>query len=164
MHQPVEVLGQRTAEDQADCGTGAGDGAEHPERRVALGWRGEGGGQEAEGRRGQQRGEAALHGAGDDEDAEALGKTAERGRRGESDEPGDEHAPVADQVAEAAAEQQQAAERQGVRRDDPLPRVVGEAQGLLGRGKGDVHDRHVEHDHQLREADKREDQPTALAL
>src|SRR5258708_1318616 len=52
--------------------------APNTKRPVALGRRGEGGGQQTEGRRGQQRGEAALRGAGDHEDSETLGKTAER--------------------------------------------------------------------------------------
>ena len=161
---PVQVLGQRPAEDQPDRRAGAGDHAEHAERLVALGGNGEGRGQQAEGRRGQQRGEAALQGAGDDEDLEALGETAECGCDGEPGEAGDEDALAAEEVAEAAAEQQQAAERQRVRGDDPLAGVVGEAQVRLGRGKRDVHDRHVEHDHQLRKANQREDEPAASAV
>ena len=50
-----------------------------------------------------------------------------------------------------------------VRGDDPLARLVGEAQRLLGGWQRDVHDRRVEHDHQLRDADEREDQPAAAA-
>ena len=57
------------------------------------------------------------------------------------------------------AEQQQAAERERVGRDDPLARAVGEAQRVLRGGQRDVHDGGVEHDHQLRDAEDREDRP-----
>ncbi|GAA2440904.1 hypothetical protein GCM10010191_66300 [Actinomadura vinacea] len=53
------------------------------------------------------------------------------------------------QVTESAAEQQQAAERQGVTRDDPLPAAVAEAEVLLRLGQRDVHDGRIEHDHEL---------------
>ena len=56
-----------------------------------------------------------------------------------------------------AAEQQQAAERQRVGGDDPLAVVVGEAEVGLRRRQRDVHDRRVEHDHQLGEAEHGED-------
>ena len=156
---PVQELRQRAAEDQADGRAGAGDHAEDAERAVALRRDGEGGGEEAERGRGEQCGERSLQRAGGDEHAEALGHAAERGRHGEAGEPDDEHALATEVVAEAPAEQQQAAECERVRGDDPLPGVVGEAQRLLRRGKGDVHDRRVEHDHQLGEPDQREDPP-----
>ena len=35
---------------------------------------------------------------------------------------------------------------------------------LLRAGQRDVHDRQVEHDHQLRDADQRQDQPAALVM
>ena len=44
---------------------------------------------------------------------------------------------------------------------DPLTAVVGEAEVGLGRRQRDVHDRRVEDDHQLGEAEHREDQPAA---
>ena len=68
---------------------------------------------------------------------------------------------AAEEVAEAAAEQQQAAEGQGVGGDDPLAAVVGEAERLLGGRQRDVHDRRVEDDHQLGDAEDGEDGPAA---
>src|ERR1700756_3253968 len=56
--------------------------------------------------------------------------------------------PTAEATAEPAEEQQQAAERQRVRRHDPLPVHVAEAQVSLGRRQRDVHDRGVKDDHQ----------------
>jgi len=63
-------------------------------------------------------------------------------------------------VADPSAEQQQRAERQRARSDDPLAVVVAEPQRLLSRRQRDVHDRRVEHDHQPRDAEDRQDQPT----
>ena len=56
-----------------------------------------------------------------------------------------------------AAEQQQAAERERVGGDDPLAVAVGEVQRLLRGRQRDVHDRRVEDDHQLRDAEDGED-------
>ena len=77
----------------------------------------------------------------------------------EADQPADERPLAPEQVAELAAQQQQAAERQRVRGDDPLPVVGGEMQRALRRGQRDVHDRRVEHDHQLRDRQQRQDRP-----
>ena len=71
---------------------------------------------------------------------------------------------AAEEVAEAAAEQQQAAERERVGGDDPLAGVVGEAEVVLRDGQRDVHDRRVEHDHQLGDAEQREDPASAAWL
>ena len=65
------------------------------------------------------------------------------------------------EVGEAAAEQQQAAEGERVGGDDPLAVAVGEAEVGLGGGQRDVHDRRVEHDHQLGEGDDGERPPAA---
>ena len=59
------------------------------------------------------------------------GGAADRGRGGEADQADDERRLPADQVGEPAAEQQQAAEGEGVGGDHPLPLDVGEVQGLL---------------------------------
>ena len=68
-----------------------------------------------------------------------------------------------DDVADAAAQQQQAAERQGVGGDDPLPLAVVEAEvGLRGRQR-DVHDGGVEHDHQLGDRHDDEHEPAVVA-
>ena len=47
---------------------------------------------------------------------------------------------------------------------DPLAVVVGEAEVLLGGRERDVHDRRVEHDHQLGDANDDEDQPAAVVM
>ena len=68
---------------------------------------------------------------------------------GEERDPGEERTSTAEQVAGAGAEQQQAAEGQGVRVDDPRQAGGREAEGDLDVGEGDVHDGRVEHDHEL---------------
>ena len=45
-----------------------------------------------------------------------------------------------------------------------LPVVVGEVQRPLRGGQRDIDDGCVEHDHQLREAEDREDRPAALVV
>ena len=73
--------------------------------------------------------------------------------------PDEEDALAPDQIARAAAEQQKATEDERVGVDDPLEVRLAQAQiGLDGR-EGDVDDRRVEDDHELREADQDEDDP-----
>jgi len=59
-------------------------------------------------------------------------------------------------------EQHQAAKRQRIRRHDPLAVGVGEVQRLLRRGQRDVHDRAVQHHHQLSESNQYENQPASI--
>ena len=71
-----------------------------------------------------------------------------------------EHAPLAVEVAERAADQDQRAERQQVAVDDPLLRRQAAAERALDRRQRDVHDRAVEQ-HDAR-ADDARDQRQAL--
>ena len=161
---PGEVLGQHAAEDEADGSAAAGDGAEDPERLSALGGVGEGGVQQRQGGGGEQRAEGALQCPRAREQAEALSGASERRCDGETDQPGDQGRPAAEDVADPPADQEQAAECDGVRRDDPLAVVVGEVQRLLRRRQSDAHDRRVEHDHELRDGDEGEDPPAPCVL
>ena len=68
---------------------------------------------------------------------------------------------AAQQVGQPAAEQQQAAERQGVGSDHPLPVHGSEMQRTLRGRERDVHHREVEHHHELRQADHAQDEATA---
>ena len=61
----------------------------------------------------------------------------------------------------APAEQHEAAERQQVGVRDPGERLRAEAQVVLDRRQRDVHDRHVEHDHQIADAHDDEGDPAA---
>ena len=84
---------------------------------------------------------------------------ADRRRDREADQTDQERALAAEDVGDPAAEQQEAAEGQRVGRDDPLPVVVGEVQRVLRGGQRDVHDRRVQHDHELRDAQHGKDEP-----
>ena len=130
---PVEVFGEVPAEEQAHGTAGAGDRAEHTEGTGAFLGNREGRRQHREGGRGEQCAECSLQGAGSDQHAEAVGRSAQRRRDGESDQTDDEGAFAADQVGEATAEQQQTTEGEGVGSDDPLAVAVGEAEVGLGR-------------------------------
>ncbi len=162
---PDEPLGEDAAEQQAR--RAAPPPAIAPKMPNALPRScrvGERDGEQCERRRREQRSEDALRRARGDEHAEGPGGTADRGGDGEAEQAADERPLAPEQVAEPAAEQQQRAERQRVGGDDPLARVVGEAEVLLRAGQGDVHDRRVQHDHQLRDGDHREDEPAALVM
>ena len=150
-----------SAEQQADGAAGARDGAEDAEGpRALLGDR-ESGGEHRERGRGEQRAERALQRTTRDEHFERRRRTGERGCRGEPDEADDECALAAPEVGEAAAEQQQACERERVRRDDPLAIAVGEPEVGLSGGQRDVHHGAVEHHHELGEGHGREGPPPA---
>ena len=104
-----------------------------------------------------QRGAEALHGAGTDDDAGRVSEPSHERCAGEEDETAHEDAAAPEQIGHASAEQQEAAEQQGVADHDPLERPLREIELLLDRGEGDVHDRDVEHDHELDEAGERQD-------
>ena len=95
----------------------------------------------------------------DDQPRLAVGEPAEERRGREEDEPGEEHPLAADQVAGATAEQQEPAEQERVRVDDPLEARLGDPELRLDRRERDVHDRRVEDHHELREADEDQDEP-----
>ena len=112
-------------------------------------------------RRRDDRGADALHRARRDEHADRAGEPARERRAENSATPDHEHAPPAEQVGRAAAEQQEAAERDRVGDQHPLQRVLGDVQRRLDRRQRDVDDRDVEHRHEERDADERERLPAA---
>ena len=79
--------------------------------------------------------------------------------RAKMHEPGHEDAAASEDVRRAAAEQQEAAEHERVGGDHPLQVRLRDVEIQLDRGKCDVHDRDVEHDHELDRAEKRESEP-----
>ncbi len=158
---PGQVRGQRAAEQQPDRAAAGRDRPVDAERLAAFLRVGEGRGEQRQRGRREDGAENALAGAGGDQHREVDRRAADGGGHGEAREAGDEHDLAADQVGEPAAEQQQAAERQRVRRHDPLPVHVAEAQVALRRRQRDVHDRGVKHHHQLRDRDDDQDQPAA---
>ena len=92
--------------------------------------------------------------------ASDWGQAGARGDR-EHGQPEHENPPAPEQVRRPAAEQQEAAEGQGVGVDDPLQVGLGEVQRGLDRGQRDVHDRGVEHDHELGGAQQDQSAPAS---
>ena len=76
--------------------------------------------------------------------------------------PAQEHPAPAEDVTGAAAEQQQAAERQRVGVQHPGQAGRGEVQAVGDARQGDVHHGHVENDHQLGAQDDRQGQAPAV--
>ena len=93
-----------------------------------------------------------------------TGEPVERATHGEDHESDQEEPLAAEQVAGAPAEQQEPAEDERVGADDPLQVRLAQLQVLLDRGQRHVHDRRVEHDHELRDADQNEDHPRVRAV
>jgi hypothetical protein len=101
----------------------------------------------------------ALQRAGRDEQPEVAGDAAEEGGDGEQHRSGHEDVAPAHAVGDLAAQQQEAAEGQGVGGDDPRQvAVAGDLERGGDVGQGDVDDGGVENDHQLRDRDHGERQ------
>ncbi len=156
---PGGELGEHTAEDEADGGAPAGDRTVDTEGGRPLLDLGEGHRDERESCRSEQRTEGALQGAGAEEHRRVDSHAAESRCAGEAEQPEDEGALAPDIVGDAAAEQQQATEGQGVGGDHPLAVGRRDVQRALGRGEGDRHDGRVEHHHQLGDGDDGQGQP-----
>ena len=156
---PVDVLGQEATEDQPEGGPRDGDGRVNPEGPPPFPRVGEGRGQQRQHGGRQQCAEEALQTAGADQHERGLGRPTDSRGQGEAEDAGHERALRPEHVADAATEQEEAAERQCVGRDDPLPIGVGEPEGMLRRGEGDDHDRRIEHHHELGAGDDDEDPP-----
>jgi hypothetical protein len=95
------------------------------------------------------------------------GRETARKRRGrEQQQPDDEHPSPAEKVARPAAQQQQSAEGQRVGIGDPLQTAAGESKCRLNVRQCHIHDRRVEHDHELgsRDDEQRHAEMAAAAL
>jgi hypothetical protein len=108
--------------------------------------------------RGEQRGAKALHGARRDERARRGREPTGERREREQHQARDEQTTTAEQVGHAPAEQEKAAEEQGVGVDDPGQVVLGERELAADRRQCDVHDRRIKHDHELGQRQQRQRQ------
>jgi hypothetical protein len=158
---PVERVREHAAEQDARDRAERADAAPGAERLVALLALGERRHEDRQcGRRDDRRAEALCR-AGDDQRGLAPREPRqERGGR-EHDETDDEHLAPADEVGHAAPEQQEAAEEEGVGADDPLEVLLREPEVGLDGGQRHVHDRDVEHDHELHREEERKSEPLA---
>jgi hypothetical protein len=105
-----------------------------------------------------------LEEAGADQHPLRGGDAAQERCERERDHAREEDALSPDQIAEPAGEEQQAAERDEERVHDPGQVGLAEAEVVLDRRERDVHDRHVQDDHQLRQADDDQRQPTTTIV
>ncbi len=161
---PREVVGNQAAKEQAEGAAGSRYGRVGAQRAVAPApfWKRVG----DQRQRGwsDDRGPDALRSPGDDQPGRRGGKPSREGTEREQEHAGDEHAAPSEQIAGATAEEQQAAECQGITVDYPLQAGWREVQSPLDRRQRDVHDRGVEHHHELCDRDDDEGEAEAAGL
>ena len=139
------------AEQHADSGTAPRDRAPDPERLVALGTAVAERRVDDRERRGRDdRAAEPLERAERDQPRAALREAAHERAEREHRHTDHEHAAATEHVRRAAAEEQEAAERERVGGDDPLERRLRELEVDRDGRERDVHDRDVEHDHEER--------------
>ena len=132
---------------------------EDAHRLGALVRLGEAGDDEGDDNASGKGGADALEEAGHHQQGRVGGEPAQHRGGGEEDDPAQEDLLAADQVARPPRQQHEAAVGDEVGVDDPGQVGLAEVQVPLDRRQGDVHDRRVEHDHQLAEADDDEGDP-----
>ena len=160
---PAQSVREDAAEQHAGRGTEAADGAPDAKGDVALTPLGEGDGEDRErGRRDDRRAEP-LERAGSDQRRLRPRQPREEGGEREDDDADEEDASASEQVGGAPAQEQEAAEDERVRADHPLEVFLREPEVDLNRGQRDVHDRDVQDDHELDDAQERQSQPFALS-
>ena len=160
--RPGERARQEAAEQHAGRGAAAGDRAPDAERDVALAALGEGRRQDRERGGREQRAAEALGRAEGDQRRLATRRSRRQGADREEGDARDEEPAPAEQVGQAAAEQQEAAEHDRVGGDHPLQALLAEVEVGLDRRQCDVHDRDVEHHHELGCHQRRQCEPAAV--
>ena len=161
---PVEHVGEDAAEQHADGAAARGHEAEDAHRLGAVGVLGEEVHHEAERDRGGDRAAHALHGARRDQQSLRRREAAGQRRDGEERDADQEQPALAVEVAEAPAEQEEAAEGQQVGVHDPGERGRVEPEVVPDRGQRDIHDRRVEDDHQRAQAKDDQCVPACAAI
>ncbi len=156
---PAEQIGQRPTEQHTCCAASGEDKTDDPHRLRTLRGLGEEDHDQRERNRGDDGAAEPLNRTGDDEEGLRVGKPAGKRRDRELGDPDQEESPLAVEVPEAAGQQQKAAERQQIRVHDPRERGLGEAEVGPNRRQRHVHDRRVEDDHQISQAEQVQGQP-----
>ena len=157
---PGDQVGQHATEQQAEGGAAGGDRAPDAQRPGALGGVLEGGDDDRQRGRGDERAAEALEPTAENQHRRGLGEAVEQRGGREQRHADDEQAPAAEQVGRAAAEQQEATEDQRVGVDDPLQvRRAEKCKPRWIEGSATFTIVCVEHDHELGEAGDHEDHP-----
>ena len=159
--RPAQVRGEDAAEQHTDGATAAGGSAPHAEGDVPLTPLAEGGDDDRERGRGEQCAAEALQRPGDDQRSFRPGEPGKQRAEREHRDACHEQPPASEQVGKAAAQEQHPAEQDRVGGDHPLQALLGEMEVVLDRGQGDVHDRDVDDDHELRGNGHRENKPAS---
>jgi hypothetical protein len=150
---PAERVREDSAEQDTDCPAARGYEAEHAHRLGPLGRLGEERHDQGEGDRGDDGSAEALDRARSDKEALRRRETAaERSEREERDAQ-EEEPLMAEEIPQPPGEEEEAAEREQVGVRDPGERALREAEILSDRRERNPHDRHVQDDHEVTEAD-----------
>jgi hypothetical protein len=150
---PRGVLREDAAHNETDRRATPGDPSVDPESPCPFLRLGEGRREEGESRGCHDGGERSLERPRTEQHRGVLRETSEsRGTR-EAEKADDEHPLAPEVVGDAAPEQEQATEREGVGGEDPLAVRYRDPESVLGRGEGDRHYRSVEDDHELGDGD-----------
>ena len=145
--------------------TGSRDGGVQADGAHPRGTLGKDGGEEGERAGRSERGTHALDGSGGQEGPAAHGQTADQGAQREDGDPEEEDSASAEEVAGPGPEEQESAEGEDVGVDDPRQRARREIEALLDVRERDVHDRRVEHHHELGRQDHgEEDRGTTASI
>ncbi|GGX02295.1 hypothetical protein GCM10010353_17530 [Streptomyces chryseus] len=143
---PADVLDEQAADDRAARGGRADDHAPDADGHVQLLGR-EGGAEQAERGRHEERAEQTLEYAEGDDQGDLAGEADGPGGDGEAGYADQEGLAVAEAVAELAGGDQRDGEGEQVTVGDPLDVRERGAEVLLDGGVGDRDDRAVERDH-----------------
>ena len=156
---PAEQVREDPTGQDAGHAAAREDEPEDPHRLGALGCLGEERDHQRERDGGHECAAEALHGAHGHEQLLRRGEAAAERGAGEDPDPDQEELPVAEEVAEASTEEEESAEGQEVRVDHPRERRLREPEVVADRRQRDVHDRPVEDDHQVAQAEDVQGEP-----
>jgi hypothetical protein len=157
--RPAERARQGASEQDAGSAPAARCGAPNAEREIALPALTEGRRQDRESGGRQQRSAEPLQRAERNQRSLRPGETVEQRANGEHDEAHHEEPAATQEIGKAATEKECSTEEDCVGGDHPLQALLGEVQVGLDRGQCNVHNRDVQHDHELSSDDHREGEP-----
>ena len=159
---PVERVGQDAAKKHADRSAAGHDKAEEAHGPRPFTGLDEKVHDQRQGDRRDDRAAEPLNRTRRDQHALRTRQAAGAGGKSKKDYSGKEQPAMPEQIAEPAAKQQKATEGEDVGVHDPDKRRLGEAEiGTYGR-QGDIHDRRVEDDHEVAEAENGEGKPGGM--
>jgi len=160
---PAQRAHQQAAQQHAHAAAAGADEAVHAHRLGPFRRLGEQVHDQRQRHRGDHRAAEALDAARDHEPLARAGHAAGERGGGEQHQPEQEQLAVPEQVAQPAAQQQEAAVGQHVGVHHPGQRGFGESEVGADRGQRHVHDGGIQHDHQHAQAEHGEGEPAAVA-